>query len=118
LGLTFAHFIHDHDKHLSHCKSSKLGDRCDLIYSDNVEKQKRIKNIVVRGLPESEDINDTDLVKEILTVLDIETTTDSLLALVVRICSTFSTLLVKILRYSLHLSSIILSDLTASRAGF
>jgi archaellum component FlaC len=29
---------------------SKLGDRCDLIYSDNVEKQKRIKNIVVRGL--------------------------------------------------------------------
>jgi outer membrane murein-binding lipoprotein Lpp len=35
---------------------SKLGDRCDLIYSDNVKKQKRIKNIVVRGLPESEDI--------------------------------------------------------------
>ena len=28
---------------------SKLGDRCDFIYSDNVEKQKRIKNIVVRG---------------------------------------------------------------------
>jgi archaellum component FlaC len=27
---------------------SKLGDRCDLIYSDNVEKQKRIKNIVVK----------------------------------------------------------------------
>jgi hypothetical protein len=56
---------------------SKLGDRCDLIYSDNVEKQKRIKNIVVRGLPESEDITDTDLVKEILTVLDIETTPTS-----------------------------------------
>jgi hypothetical protein len=29
---------------------SKLGDRCDLIYSDNVEKQKRIKNIVVGPL--------------------------------------------------------------------
>ena len=61
---------------------SKLGDRCDLIYSDNVEKQKRIKNIVVRGLPESEDITDTDLVKEILTVLDIETTPTSIVRLV------------------------------------
>jgi outer membrane murein-binding lipoprotein Lpp len=60
---------------------SKLGDRCDLIYSDNVEKQKRIKNIVVRGLPESEDITDTDLVKEILTVLDIETTPTSVVRL-------------------------------------
>jgi hypothetical protein len=29
-----------------------------LIYSDNVEKQKRIKNIVVRGLSESDDITD------------------------------------------------------------
>ena len=60
---------------------SKLGDRCDLIYSDNVEKQKRIKNIVVRGLPESEDITDTEIVKEILTVLDIETTPTSVVHL-------------------------------------
>jgi hypothetical protein len=32
-------------------------------------------------LPESEDINDTDLVKEILTVLDIETTPTSIVRL-------------------------------------
>ena len=33
------------------------------------------------GLPESEDITDTDLVKEILTVLDIETTPTSIVRL-------------------------------------
>ena len=64
---------------------SQVNNKVDLSRTEQAEKQKRATNIVVRGLPESDDVDDGSMVKNML--LDIRFVHDFAIAQSERGCS-------------------------------